>query len=257
MQLSRVKVNDTFVGQGGQQGRILTNDAPFTLPLINDALQTMGRNLRNEGVKFPLRDNYIMPNVTALVQANPDLQIFIGYDGFFDGTVMHKFPFLPPDLMQPYELWEQNSGSGLPFQPMVQPEGGLPSIIQGPRLGIWEWRNYRIYMVGSTQTKNLRLKYKAGVPQYNVAPSAFATTHVGIADCKTALANRIEIGYGTPRGADPAALAACEKAAEDAESEMAAEYVRQQQTVVYRRKPYQEGGSGWNNSPQGGQGTII
>lgn len=258
MQLARSIVNDTFPGVGGQQGRILTNDAPFTLPYFNNALKTLNRKLMNEGVTFPIRDNYIMAGVTALPAANPDIQIYIGYDGFFDGTIIHPTPFLPPDMQQPYELWEQNPGSGLPFAPMMQPEGGMPSVIQGPNLIMWEWRNYRIYMVGATQNKTLRLKYKAGIPTLNVPASAFATTKVGIIDCATSLANRIAVQYGASKGASPDAMQLAIAAAEDAEDDMAAAYIRRQQTIVYRRQAYKQGGSenSGGSTSTGGTGVL-
>ena len=257
MNLARSKVNDTFPGLRGQQGRILTNDAPFTIPFFNDALETIGRKLRTEGVKWPVKDNYIMGPITALQETNPSIQIFVGYDGFFDGVKMNPVPFLPPDLAEPYDLSEQNAGSNLPFYPMGQPEGGLPSCIQGPKLGAWEWRSNRIYMLGSTQTKVLRLKYLAGVPSYDqIDPALFAQTKVGIADCSTAMANLIAAAYGTARGGDPSGIQACISAAEDAIDDMASQAIRRQQTQTFRRKSYNNSGSGENGDTTGATGVL-
>lgn len=257
MNLARSKVNDTFRGLGGQQGRILSNNAAFTIPFFNDALETIGRKLRTEGVKWPVKDNYIMANVTAMQESNPAIQIYIGYDGFFDGSKINPTPFLPPDLAQPYDLSEQNAGSGLPFYPMGQPQGGLPSCIQGPKLGVWEWRSNRIYMVGSTQTKNLRLKYLAGVPTYEqIDPSLFDKTQVGIADCSTAMANLIAAAYGTARGGDTAGIQSCIAAAEDAIDDMASEAIRRQQTQSFRRRSYNNSGSGENADTTGSTGVV-
>jgi len=257
MNLARSKVNDTFRGLRGQQGRILTNDAPFTIPFFNDALETIGRKLRTEGVKWPVKDNYIMLGITALQNPNPAIQIYVGYDGFFDGVKINPTPTLPPDLAQPYYLWEQDAGSDLPFQQMGQPQGGLPSCIQGPRLGGWEWRSNRIYMLGSTQTKNLRLKYLAGVPSYEqIDPSLFDQTQVGIADCSTAMANLIAAAYGTARGGDAAGIQSCIGAAEDAIDDMAAEAIRRQQTQTFRRKAYNNSGSGENADTTGSTGVF-
>lgn len=257
MNLARSKVNDTFRGLRGEQGRILSNSAKFTLPFFNDALKTIGRKLRVEGVKWPVEDNYIMFNVTALAETNPAIQIYIGYDGFFDGIKINPIPRLPPNLAQPYDLWEQNAGSGLPFYPMAQPQGGLPSCIQGPRLGVWEWRKNRIYMVGSTQTKNLRLKFLSGVPNYfTIDPLLFDETPVGIADCSTAMANLIAAAYGGARGGDAQGIAGCLTAADDAIEDMANEAIRRQQTQTFRRRSYNSGGSGENGDTTGATGVV-
>lgn len=257
MDLARSKVNDTFRGRGGQQGRILSNDAKFTLPFFNNASGIISRKLKNEGVKWAVYDNYIMLGITALQDTNPATQIFVGYDGFFDGTKMHPTPFLPPNMAEPYNLWEQNAGSGLPFYEMAQPQGGLPSCIQGPRLGIWEWRTSRIYMVGSTQTKNLRLKYRSGAPKYiNIDPLLFDTTRVFIPDSLTAFANLIAVQYGGARGADPQGIAACQAEADDAIEDMAAAEVRRMQTQTLRRRAYNNSGSGENADTTGSTGVF-
>lgn len=249
--LWRATVNDTFPGVGGQQGRICTDDAPFTLPYLNSAFRTLQRKLRNEGVTFPVKDNVILYNLTPVVQQDANVQVFVGYNGYFDGTTMHPTPVLPSDLVQPYLVWEQTVGSGFPFQPMTQPSEGLPSVLQGPYLGLWEWRNYGIYMVGSNMVKNLRLRYLSGQPPLNVPAADFPNTVVNIMDSQEALALDMAIQYGTSRGANPQAIANLTKRRDEAIDDMASEYVRRSQTVQYRRYPYGNGGSN-----EGGNGII-
>jgi len=255
--LARSVVNDTFTGVNGQQGRIFTNDAPFMLPYFNSAFRTLQRKLRNEGVTFPIKDNVILTNMTPVVEVNNAVQVYVGYDGYFDGTTMHATPKLPSDLLQPYLVQEQTIGSGFPFTPMAQPEEGLPSAIQGPMLKMWEWRNYKIYMIGSTQAKNLRLRYQSGQPPLDVPAADFDTTAVGIIDCEDAMAFLMVGLYGASRGANPQVLLGLEQKADAAISDMALEYVRRSQTVTYRRTAYGEGGSndgGNTNLGQAGQG---
>lgn len=252
MQLARSIVNDTFPGTGGQQGRILTNDAPFTLPYLNNAFDTLQRKLRNEGVTFPIKDNFILTNVTPVVTPSPNVQVYVGFSGYFDGTNQHPTPSLPNDLMQPYELWEQDIGSGLRFDLMSQSQSGLPSVIQGRYLSVWEWRNYQIVMPGSTVAKNLRLRYKSGQPPLNVLPAQFASTNVQILDSKTVIAYLVAAQYAEARGADATKL---EAKAQDAIDDMANEYVRRAQTVPYRRKPY--GGDTENAQNTGANGMVV
>jgi hypothetical protein len=251
MQLVRSIVNDTFPGIAGGQGRIFTNNAPFTVPLFNSAFRKMQRKLRIEGATFPIKDNVILSNMTPVVTTNASVQVTIGFDGYFDGTTMHATPKLPSDLLQPYVLEEQTVGSGFPFQPMTQPQDGLPSVLQGSYLGFWEWRNYKICMVGSTLTKNLRLRYQYSLAPLDVPAANFANTAVQVLDCQDALANYIAAMYGRARGAKPEVVAAVEAEGDSCVDDMAAEFVRRSQTVQYRRIPYGEGGSN-----EGGNGTL-
>ena len=251
MELVRAIVNDTFPGIANQQGRIFTNDAPFTIPFFNSAFRTLQRMLRNEGATFPIKDNVILSNMTPVVTTDANVQVTIGFDGYFDGTTMHATPKLPSDLLQPYVLEEQTVGSGFPFQPMTQPQEGLPSVLQGAYLGMWEWRNYKICMVGSTQIKNLRLRYQYSLAPLNVPAADFSDTAVQILDCTDAIALDMALQYGTARGANPQALDRVEKRRDQAIDDMATEYVRRSQGVQYRRLPYGAGGSN-----DGGNGTL-
>jgi hypothetical protein len=251
--LWRAIINDSFTGVGGQpgSGRIATDSAAFTLPYLNSAFRTLQRKLRTEGVTFPIKDNVILNNLTPVVNVDSNVQVFVGYNGYFDGTTMHATPQLPSDLLQPYLVWEQTVGTGFPFQPMAQPQEGLPSVIQGPYFGMWEWRNYGIYMVGSTQIKNLRLRYQSGQPPINVPAADFATTAINIIDSTDALALDMALQFGGARGANPQILASIAQRRDEAISDMAAEYVRRSQTVSYRRAAYGEGGSN-----DGGNGAL-
>ena len=204
-----------------------------------------------EGVTFPIKDNVILLNVTPVVETNSAVQTFIDFNGYFDGTTMHPNPRLPSDLLQPYVLWEQTVGSEFNFNPMDQPQEGLPSVLQGPNLCMWEWRNYKIYMVGATQNKNLRLRYQFSQVPLNVPAEDFDSTTIPILDCQDSFANYIAAMYGRAGGANPKVVDDVEAAGDAAMNDMAEEYVRRSQTVTYRRIPY--GGGGSNDS---GNGTL-
>jgi hypothetical protein len=254
MDLARAYVNDSYPGLAGTSGRILTNGAPFTIPYINSALRTVNRKLRNEGVTYPIKDNVILNNLTPVANADPSIQVYVSFDGYFDGMTMHASPRLPSDCMQVFDVWEQTFGSNLPFAPMVQPEGGLPSAFQGANLGVWEWRqDYRIYMIGSINTKNLRLRYLSGQPPFAATPADFDTTPVNIIDCEEAMAYAIALQYARARGADPSLMQA---GFDDAIAEMASEWVRRQQTVNYRRPAYEGAGSTDQGSSVSPTGSI-
>jgi hypothetical protein len=235
--LVRTIINDTFPGIGGAQGRIYTDNAPFVIPSLNRALRLLMRKLRNEGVTFPKKDNYIMYGVTPVEAVSPDVQVYIGYNGYFDGSQMNATPSLPSDMMQPYEVWEQDTACpNIPFQLMGQPQGGIDSMDQGPYMGVWEWRNYAVYMPGSTVTKNLRLRYNSTQVPLNVPATSFDTTAINIIDCEDAIAYEMAAIYAEGRGAE--AVKSLREQRDDAIFEMALEYVRRSQGINYRRKPY-------------------
>ena len=255
MDLARSVVNDMYPGVGGTRGRILTNDAPFTAPYINSTLRTIQRKLRNEGVTWPIKDNVILTNMTPVVAADPSVNVYISYNGYFDGTTMHSDPHLPLDLIQPQLVWEQTAGSNLPFVLMEPLQSGMPSVIQGPWLGVWKWENYALYMPGSTATKNIRLRYTSGLPSLNAPAADFGTTPVMIVDCQEAMAFGIARLYALARGAgDISQLSAM---FDEAIDDMATEWVRQMQNATYRRLAYGDGGSDRDGGYPTGQVVVA
>src|SRR5215467_12658075 len=190
MQLTRSYVRDTFVGVNGEQGRIYTNDAPWTLPFLNSAIRWMNRALRNSGVTYPIRDNVIIFGIPPQALNNPQVQVNISFDGYFDGQQQHGDKKLPGDLMQPLVLWQRQSNQNQNFAGMKPAMEGLCSTFPQPWFGEWEWRDYAIWLNGSTQTMDLRLRYVAGQLPFNTVPTDFATTIIHVQDCEEALAHK-------------------------------------------------------------------
>jgi len=244
MQLVRSMVRDTFPGVGGQQGRIFTNDAQFTLPFLNSAIRWMNRALRNEGVTFPTRDGVIISQIGPQANQDPGVFVSLGFDGYFNGLTIDGTKMLPGDCFQPLVLRQRVSGSSNRFSPMPQAMEGLPSIFPQQWLGQWEWRNYAIYMNGSLQVMDLMLRYVAGQSPFNTLPEDFSTTVIHVQDFEEAIANKMAQLYGERNNGEATLIAAKEKSADTAIGEMAEAYVRRQQTVNYRRPSYGGGGSG-------------
>jgi hypothetical protein len=251
MDLARSIVNDMYKGVGNTNGRILTNDANFTLPYLNSAGRTVYRKLRNEGVTFPIKDNVKLLNIPIVDPPSVQSQIEIGYDGTFNGQVMSPLPALPPDLVQPLVVRAQLANSQTPYCPLVPAQQGLPSGLQGPTLGPWDWRDYKICLNGSTQLWNLDLRYTSGLRTISAQPSQFATTRFSIIDSCDAMAYWVAVEFGQARGADTSKV---EAKFTEAIADMALEWVRQQQERSFRRIPYgnQDGPLGGNNSSWGG-----
>jgi len=258
MQLVRSLVRDTFPGTAGQQGRIYTNDADFTKPFLNSAIEWLNQELSNNGVSYPIRDGVVIYEIPP--QANRDPAIFphIGFDGYFDGLTMHGTKKLPGDLFQPLKLQQRVSNSGTPFCPMGEAQFGLISAFPQQWLGQWEWRDYKIVFGGSNQTMDIMMRYVAGQLPFNTVPADFSTTIIHIQNCANAIANKMAQIYGERNNGEPMLIAAKEKAADNAVTQMAEAYIRQQQTIQRRRPSYGGGGSGYGEGEDLGQmGGIV
>lgn len=257
MQLARSIVNDTFTGINGAQGRILTNDAQFTLPYLNSAFRKVQRRLRNEGVTFPIRDGIILNNLTPVASQDPAVFVSVGFNGYFDGLQMNASPKLPGDCMQVSVVRQRQHGSQAQFTRMTQAQEGLATGLKNNWLGQWEWRGYQIFMNGSNVVQDIMIRYLSGQPPINVPAAQFATTNIYILDSQDALANLVALKFGNARGAKADQLAQVKADAEEAIDEMAQEYIRRQQTVNYQRASYQDGGSeNGDNTTLGSTGTV-
>ena len=253
MDLSRAIVNDSFPGIAGQQGRILTNSATFTLPYLNSAFRTIQRRLRNEGVTFPIEDYYVLSSLPPQTNQDPSVFCYVGYDGYFNGSQMFGQYRLPPNLIQPQVVRCRTSNSNQQFVPMSQALEGLCSAYPGQNVGQWEWRNYQIWFNGSTQVNDLMLRFTTGQPPINAPAADFDVTPIYLMDCQDAVASYVAKLYGGARGANPAQIAAVDAIFESAIDEMALEYVRQSQTANYHRIPY--GGSNSSSTNESGVGA--
>lgn len=243
MQLVRSLVRDTFPGVNGQQGRIFTNDAQFTKPLLNEALRWLNRKLRNEGVKYPIRDGVVIFDIPPQATQNPQTFVNVSFDGYFDGLVQHGTKKLPGDLMQPLVLRQRVSGTNASFTEVSQSQEYLYSGQPQQAFCQWEWRDYAIWLNGANQTMDLMLRYAAGQLPINALPADFSTTIIHIQDCEDALAHRMAAIFGIRNNGDPGGIAMLKKESDEAADEMALAYVRQQQTIDHRRQSYEGGGS--------------
>jgi len=238
MNRARAFVNDAF--RGGQ-GRILTNQAPFTVEYLNAALEELQDKLGENGVITFIQDNIILTPITPLATPDPAKELFISYDGFFNGTAMVSKPFLPSNVVAVEKLWERQTGSGLPFQPMTEPMEGLPSILQGPWLNYWEYRGDSIYLTGSTQTEDLRMR--AQIRQVPIAAADAGdldNVEIQILASVNAMATLVAYNYARARGANAAQLMAAD--ALKMMRYIVRRYTRQKQSTPYNRRAYGESG---------------
>lgn len=160
--LIRAIANDMLYSQAGE---ILTDNANFMFPLLNDALDWMQYELNNHGVNSFTKET-VLASVTPVGVNDPGTQVNVSDTGYFDGVTAVPAPQLPTDLMNPLFMWERQTGSTEEWVPMQEILDGLPSVQQGSRLVIWEYRQDALYMPGATQTNDLRLRYEGSQAQF-------------------------------------------------------------------------------------------
>jgi hypothetical protein len=238
LSLARSIVNDAFAGATGTpgEGRILTDNAAFTLPYLNSALRKMARVLRNNGVSTVIKDNWIMTPVLPVQNIDPTVQTFLSWSGYFDGTNMWPSPYLPPDLIVPLELWERVTGTNFNFMPMNQPQAGLNSRPQGQYLYDWEWRQDQINFIGSQQSADVRMRYLAQTLVPIEQGSDFSTTTINMIDCDDAIAYEIAAMYATARGSMQIQQLRADR--DEAIANMVNSYVRRQQEIGFIATSY-------------------
>jgi hypothetical protein len=166
---ARAIVNDMLVSQDGE---ILTDNAPFTFPMLNRAARYFELELANNGVKTFLKQTTLTP-ITAcnfpnlgLGATDPGQQVNLSDAGYFDGSAVHIPPQLPSDLLVPRTLRERVTGSQERWVDMKMYPEQLPSIVQGLRMRCWTWMTEQIVMPGATQKIDLQLEYEGETAQF-------------------------------------------------------------------------------------------
>jgi len=258
MNLVRAIVNDSQAGATGTpgEGQVVTDDpsiSPFVQPFLNSAIRSLYRELRNVGDPALVFDNYIIPNITPINSpltgpGNPDpaLQVYIGQNGYFDGTQIWPAIALPNNLMYLERVWERQSNTNNTFVPMSQSQFGLPSRPQQPSFIEWEWRNYNLNMLGSIQTNDVRLRYWGSLPTFYSATLDFSSTYVPIIDCTDALAYKIATMYC--RMLESPGLPDLVAEAKEQMFQLKNAVVRRSQSIDYQRIPYGTSARDTNNS---------
>src|ERR1700686_1350447 len=211
MDLVRSLVNDTQAGLTATpgEGQVITNNpavSPFTLPFLNSAIRQLYRELRNVGDPALIFDNVNIFGLTPINGANglgnpdPATQVYVSQGGYYDGNTINSQLALPSNMMYLEKVWERQNGSNSTFSEMTQAQFGLPSRPQQPTLVDWEWRNYNLNMVGSIQTRDIRLRYYGSLPTFFSATLDFTSTFVPIIDCTEAVAYKVAVMYARMLG---------------------------------------------------------
>jgi hypothetical protein len=201
--LFRFGINDTFnsttgsgTGQGSAQGQIMGSQNPDLLTLLDDAIQETYSDLRNVGDPELLIDNYIVGPLPPLAQANPAIQVALGFAGYFDGFQWHPQFKLPISMSKPLFLWERHAGGQLNFEPMRRAPFAIGGTRQGDRMRHWEMREDLLFMPGCLRATDIRIRARITYPSPLFSANLnFATTYVPILDSKNAIVSKMRIQY--------------------------------------------------------------
>jgi hypothetical protein len=162
LRLTRVFCLDAGISLDGD---LLADTSNYTFPILQSAYEYVQQELINHGYEAPTKETILL-NVAPVPSAlqGPGTQVSIGHDNYFDGQQPQNAPLLPHDLITPLRLWERPAGSIQRFVEMKPALDGLDSLPQSTFLRQWEWREDRIYLIGSTQANDLRCRYKSYFP---------------------------------------------------------------------------------------------
>lgn len=158
---ARVRLNDAIQSLGGD---ILKDSQPFTQQMANSAWLRLQQFLANLGYSR-LIDEKVIHGLPICASSDPAAHCWIDWTGFWDGTQIWTGFALPRKCMFPLRLWDRVTGFNAGWgEAMVNIMDGLPAKFKYPRNGIFEWRNDRIYMPGTTLPVDLRVRFAQFFP---------------------------------------------------------------------------------------------
>ena len=209
--LVRSDVRDDMAGATGTlgEGQILVDNTSISITmanLFNSAVRELGRQLRLLNAPMLIRDNFIIENIPplngpqGLQVADPAVQVAIGTNGYFDGTLWHGSYALPGDVFEVIRCWERETASNNTFCDMGEPANGMAGVYQTSGWGRWEWRNDMVWTPGSLDNRDLRIRYLMLLNAQFVANTNTATTYLPIKDCEEAVARKIGRMYARRQG---------------------------------------------------------
>ena len=248
--LIRSKVRDDMPGATGTigEGQILVNNMQISVTManfFNEAVKETARALRIIEAPCLIADNYIIEGIPplsgplGLATADPTVQVWISSAGYYNGSTLSPQWRLPSGVYDVERVWERETASNDNFCDMGEPAQGLAGVYQTSGFGRWEWRQNRINLPGSLDTRDLRVRYKMLLTDQIVASiptSQYATTYVPILDCSGLVAAKVVRMYAYRQGGTMYQMALQEEAT--AKSELLDPIVHRMQGANYPTQAY-------------------
>ncbi len=165
--------------------------------VFNAAYRKFQKYLSNIGYRLLIADNFVISSIPANAQADPTIQSWISWNGFFNGTAFASTPILPLDFYAPLRIQERihgATGNGYFFQPMTVALEGLRNKFARTTLNRqWEWRSNALYLPGASGMTDLQFRYTRRLPDlpdpnYYVANTPWYNQQLPIPDSLSPLA---------------------------------------------------------------------
>jgi len=163
MNKARTRLNDAIQQLSGD---ILKDSQPFSQTMANSAWLRLQQFLANLGYAR-LIDEVILTGLPICNSADPAVQCWLDWTGFYDGTQVWTNWALPQKCEFPLKVWDRvsgfNCGWGCPLENIMD---GLPATFKYQRNGIFEYRNDKIYMPGTNIPVDLRIRFAQFFPAF-------------------------------------------------------------------------------------------
>lgn len=180
MELAR-SISADAATANGLAGDILANSQPYTFKLLAGCYRDLQDELISKSVETFTKFGHIY-GITPTQAASARTNVTISFFGYFNGNTVLPNITLPQDCIKPLELWECVTGANS-WQPMRPVADAIASRPTSNRFGVWDFANDTLYLPGSSQTEDLKLKYLYYAPDLTGPDSVVYILH-----CQTALA---------------------------------------------------------------------
>lgn len=245
--LVRSDVRDDMAGATNTigEGQILVDNTSTSVTManfFNSAVRELCRKLRIVKAPMLIADNYIIRNIPpingplGLGVADPSVQVYVAFNGYYDGTQWHPSLGLPQGCFQVMRCWERQTSSMDVFNDMGEPSDGLAGVYQTEGWGRWEWRQDMVCLPGSLDNRDLRIRYLMILNALFVANANPATTYLPIMGCEEAIARIIDRLYAARQGGTVYEMRDTE--ANNAIRDFLAEQVMSKQGINYPTNAY-------------------
>jgi hypothetical protein len=209
--LVRSDVRDDMAGATNTigEGQILVDNMAISVTLanfFNSAVRELCKKLRIVNAPMLIADNYVIENIPPMngpmgfQVADPSVQVYVAFNGYFDGTDWHATYGLPQGVYQVMRCWERETDSNDVFQDMGEPANGMQGVYQTNGWGRWEWRQNMICLPGSLDYRDLRIRYQMILNNQFVQNANPSTTYLPIMGCEEAVARIIDRLYAARQG---------------------------------------------------------
>lgn len=235
---ARVIANDAGLSMAGD---LLSDNQPYTMTMLNLAWRKLQDRLNNNNIEeFP--QEIILTNVpaqAAIPFSDPAIFCSIDYYGYWDGATTNNTITLPSDLEVPYKLWVRPTGMNAQFVPTRMVPEGLPAVPKTSTIGLWEWRDDKIWFPGANAALDFRIRYRRILNDV----SSLSIGYIPLTRCAVALAYLTVEIFATSRGS--VVLPNISAQGEDAIKQLINQSTRKNQRINNRRIPYSRRGRMW------------